>query len=296
MTRLWWACVAVVLWLVPTPAAQRQVPIFSAAATGVRVDVLVTERNVPVRGLTAADFTLSDNGVSQEIDVVESSDVPINVVLAFDGSGSTEGRRIADLVEAGRALIGGLKPIDRIALTTFNHAVAPRVPLTSDFSQVATALGRLEPSGQTAILDGVHAAIMTTQAEAGRSLVIVCTDGRDTISWLQADEVAEVAKRSNAVIYGVAAGGARQWADLRDLTELTGGHTIEIEKSGDFRAEILRVLQEFRSRYVLTFTPRGVPAGGFHQLEVKVRREGLRVRARPGYVSSAPRRDPEGHP
>lgn len=283
-----------ILWLVPVPAAPRQVPLFSARATGVRVDVLVTERNVPVRGLMAADFELRDNGVGQAIDVVESSDVPINVVLAFDASGSTEGRRIGDLVEAGRALIAGLKPHDRIALTTFNHAVAARVPLTSDFAQVDRALGSLEPSGQTAILDGIHAAIMTTQAEAGRSLVIVCTDGRDTLSWLQADEVAEIAKRSNAVIYGVAAGGARQWSDLKDLTELTGGHTIEIEKSSGFRAELMRVLEEFRSRYVLTFTPRGVPAGGFHQLEVKARRAGLRVRARPGYVSSSPGRDPEG--
>lgn len=282
-----------VLWLVPAPVAQRQVPLFSARATGVRVDVLVTERNVPVRGLMAADFELRDNGVSQRIDVVESSDVPINVVLAFDGSGSTEGRRINDLVEAGHALIAGLKPNDRIALTTFNHAVAPRVPLTSEFSQVAQALARIEPRGQTAILDGIHAAIMTTQAEAGRSLVIVCTDGRDTQSWLQADEVSEVAKRSNAVIYAVAAGGARRWSDLNDLTALTGGHTIEIEKRSDFRAELLRVLDEFRSRYVLTFTPRGVPVGGFHQLEVKVRRGGMRVRARPGYVSSSPGRDLE---
>lgn len=122
MTRLWWACVAVVLSLGPGPAAQRQVPLFSAAA----------------------------------------------IVLAFDGSGSTEGRNISDLVEAGHALIAGLKPNDRIALTTFNHAVAPRVSLTSEFSQVAQALERIEPRGQTAILDGIHSAIMTTQAEAGR--------------------------------------------------------------------------------------------------------------------------------
>jgi Ca-activated chloride channel family protein len=287
MNRLMWGSVAAILWFVPVTSAQRQAPTFTAAATGVRVDVLVTERNLPVGGLTAADFVLSDNGVIQKIDVVESSDTPINVVLAFDGSGSTTGRRIADLAEAGRALIAGLKPHDRIALTTFNHAVAPRVPLTSDFAQVSRAFESLDPSGQTAILDGIHAALMTTQAEAGRSLVIVCSDGRDTLSWLQVDEVSEVARRSNAVIYGVAAGSARQWADLKDLTELTGGKTIEIEKSSDFRAEILRVLEEFRSRYVLTFTPQGVVAGGFHTLEVKTRRGGMRVRARPGYVSSA---------
>jgi VWFA-related protein len=290
VTQFWCACAAAVLAFTPAPAARQQAPVFSAAATGVRVDVLVTDRNVPVRGLTPADFALTDNGVAQRIDVVESSDLPINVVLAFDSSGSTEGSRLADLAEAGRALIAGLKAHDRIALTTFNHAVAPRVPLTSDFTQVALALQRVEPSGQTAIFDAVHAAIMTTQAEAGRSLVIVCTDGRDTQSWLQVDEVSEVARRSNAVIYGVAAGGARRWSDLKDLTDVTGGHTIEIARSSDFRAELLRVLAEFRSRYVLTYTPQGVPAGGFHPLEVKVRRQGLRVRARPGYVSRPARR------
>ena len=191
-----------------------------------------------------------------------------------------------DLVDAGNALIAGLKPLDRIALTTFNHAVAPRVPLTLDVMQVGRALRAVDPHGQSAILDGIHTALMTTQQEPGRSLVIVCTDGQDTHSWLQMDEVAEVARRSNAVVYAVAAGSARRWTDLNDLTELTGGHTIGIERSSDFRAELVRVLEEFRSRYVLTFTPRGVKAGGFHTLEVKVRRSGLKVRARPGYVSS----------
>ena len=288
-TRLCLGCAALVLWLAPAPEAQRQVPLFTAAATGVRVDALVIERNVPVRGLTAADFELRDNGVLQMIDVVESTDVPINVVLAFDGSGSTEGKRISDLIEAGDALITGLTPNDRVALTTFNHAVAPRVPLTSDFSRVGFALRMIDPHGQTAILDGIHAALMTTQREAGRSLVIVCTDGRDTQSWLQLDEVIEVARRSNAVIYAVAAGNDRRWSGLSDLTELTGGHLIEIERSSGFREELVRVLQEFRSRYVLTFTPNGVAAGGFHTLEVKVRRNGPKVRARPGYVSSARR-------
>lgn len=292
MTRLWIGCLGVVLWLAPTPTAPQQAPVFSARATGVRVDALVTERNVPVRGLTAADFELRDNGVLQDIDIVESSDVPLNVVLAFDGSASTGGRRISDLVDAGNALIAGLKPQDRIALITFNHAVAPRVPLTSDVTRVGQAMRDIDPRGQSAILDGIHTALMTTQREAGRSLVIVCTDGQDTQSWLQVDEVTEAARRSNAVIYAVAAGAAQRWSELRDLTELTGGHTIGIERSSDFRQELVRVLDEFRSRYVLTFTPRGVKAGGFHTLEVKVRRSSLKVRFRPGYVSSVPKGRP----
>jgi VWFA-related protein len=278
------AAVVVACVLAASPAAQ-QMPRFTAAATGVRVDVLVTERNRPMPGLTVADFELRDNGVLQDIDIVESSDGPINVVLAFDVSGSTTGGTLPDLIEAGRALVTGLRDRDRVALVTFDHAVAQRVPLTSDFTEVERTLAMLQPFGQTSIFDGIHTALLTTQAEAGRSLVIVFTDGRDTQSWLAADEVTDVARRSNAVVYAVAADSARQWTELDDITRTTGGHTIEIEKRENFRAEIVRVLEEFRSRYVITFAPRGVEAGGFHTLDVKVRREGLRVRARPGYIS-----------
>jgi Ca-activated chloride channel family protein len=270
------------------PAAQDQKPIFTTGTTGVRVDVLVLDHNVPVAGLAAADFDLKDNGVTQIVTVVESSDVPINVVLAFDTSGSTEGKRLTDLTDAARALVSGLKPHDRVALTTFNHAVVERVPLTFDFARIVNTLAAVAPSGETAIMDGIHSALMTTQAEAGRSLVIVCTDGRDTQSWLQGDEVAEVAKRSNAVIYAVAAGAARRWADMKTLTDITGGHMIEIEKSSDFRAQLVHVIEEFRSRYVLAFTPTGVATAGLHRLDVKVvGHGGVTVKARTTYISGA---------
>ena len=94
---------------------------------------------IPVAGLTAADFELRDNGVVQTIDVVDTSDIPINAVLALDTSASTEGQRQKDLIAASQALLDGLKPIDRAALTTFSHAVAPRIALTSDLSAVEAA-------------------------------------------------------------------------------------------------------------------------------------------------------------
>ncbi len=258
---------------------------FTSRATGVRVDALVLQGNKPVGGLTAADFEVRDNGVLQTIDALESNDVPINALLALDTSGSVDGRRLSDLIEAGRTLIDGLAPSDRGALTTFNQAVTRRVSLTSDVASLKAALNQIVPSGATAIMDGVYVALVSTLAEPGRSLVVVCTDGRDTASWLDADEVIETAKRSNAVIYAVAAGAAGRESDLKSLVTLTGGQLIEVEKSSDYTAQLRRILTEFRSRYVLSYTPTGVVSGGFHRLDVKVRRGGTTVKARQGYIS-----------
>ncbi len=260
---------------------------FTSRATGVRVDALVLQGNKPVAGLTVADFEVRDNGVLQSIELMESSDVPVNVILALDTSGSTEGRRLADLLDAGRTLFDGLAPRDRGALTTFDDAVTPRVGLTSDVGALRTALNQIVPSGRTSLMDGLYVALTTTLAEPGRSLVVVCTDGRDTASWLEPDEVAETAKRSSAVIYAVVAGNAGRESDLKELTALTGGHLIEAEKKGGYSAQLQQILGEFRSRYVLSFVPTGVAVGGFHRLDVKVRRNGTTVKARQGYISGS---------
>jgi VWFA-related protein len=291
MTR--WLAVAMVtlpaqLLSGPTHGSQR--PSFSSRTLGVRVDVLVTDGRNAVGGLTAADFELRDNGVVQTIELVDAAEVPVNAVLALDTSASTTGKRQADLIAASQALLDGLKPADRAALTTFSHAVAPRIPLTSDLSAVRAELLRITPSGKTSIMDGVYVALTTTLEQPGRSLVVVCTDGSDTSSWLQPDEVLESAKRANAVIYAVTAADARRLSSLEDLTGATGGHMLRVASSADLRGAFQNILQDFRSRYILAYTPNGVPSGGFHRLDVRVTRRGLSVKARPGYIGVEPTR------
>jgi VWFA-related protein len=265
-----------------------QRPSFSSRTLGVRVDVLVTDGRNPVAGLTAPDFELRDNGVLQTINVIDGSDVPVNAVLALDTSASIAGKRQADLTAASQAFLDGLQAADRAALTTFSHAVAPRIRLTSDLSTVRAELVRIVPFGRTAILDGVYVALTATLEEPGRSLVVVCTDGSDTSSWLQADEVLESAKRSSAVIYAVTAADARRSEALDDLTDATGGQVLQVKSSADLRGAFQRILKDFRSRYILTYSPDGVPTSGFHRLDVRVKRRGLNVKARQGYIGVGP--------
>ncbi len=281
--------IALALAILPTlllsgPVLASQQSSFRSSALGVRVDVLVTDGHKPAGGLAAPDFDVRDNGVAQTVELVDAADVPLNVVLALDTSASTTGTRQTDLIAASQALLDGLKPADRAALTTFSHAVAPGMALTSDLSSVRGELLRLSPSGRTAVMDGVYVALTTTLAQPGRSLVVVCTDGSDISSWLRPDEVIESAKRSNAVIYAVTSADAPRTSSLEDLTDATGGDVLRVTSSADLRVAFQKILQDFRSRYILAYSPTGVPLGGFHRLEVRVKRRGLTVKARPGYI------------
>jgi VWFA-related protein len=278
------AVVLAIAGLTTAAAAPQQAPLFTSRVQAVLVDALVTQNGRPVSGLTAADFEVRDNGVLQTIDLLDAANLPVNAVLALDTSASTAGARLRDLTAATDALLDGLRPVDRAALTTFSQVVSPRVPLTPDLSSIREALRSINPDGETAALDGIYAALTATLAETGRSLVVICTDGRDTRSWLDADELLAAARHANAVIDVVATGSARQWPVLRDLTDATGGQTIAVESSRQIRAQFESILREFRSRYVLTFVPVGVADGGFHRLDVRVRGGRLTVKARPGYI------------
>jgi len=265
-------------------SALLQQPSFRSSTLGVRVDVLVTEGRKPVAGLGASDFEVRDNGVLQSIQLVDVADVPLNVVLALDTSASTTGARLADLISASQALLDGLTTADRAALATFSHAVMPRIALTADLGTVRQELLRLTADGRTAVVDAAYVALTATLVQPGRSLVVVCTDGSDISSWLRPEDVIESAKRSNAVFYGVASANARRSATLEELSDATGGNVLRVSSAADLRGSFEKILQEFRSRYVLAYVPTGVPPGGFHRLDVRVKRRGLTIKARPGYI------------
>ena len=281
------AAVAAGLLLSASPHALQR---FSSGTLAVRVDVLVTEGGRPVGGLTAKDFELRDNGVLQTLDVVDGAEVPINAVLALDTSLSTTGKRQFDLMRASEALLARLKSSDRAALATFNHAAVPTVPLTPDFGAIRASLQSITPSGETSVMDGAYVALTATLGQSGRSLVLVCTDGFDTWSWLRPDDVLEAARRASVVIYGVTSSDARRDAGLKAITDATGGHILPVRSSAELTAAFQKILEDFRNRYILAYSPAGVTPDGFHTLDVRVKRPGVSVKARPGYTGIAQRR------
>jgi VWFA-related protein len=274
-----------VLWVAITPASA-QTPAFSSRVEAVRVDVLVSDGGRIVRGLQASDFEVLDNGVLQDVDLVTFERLPLNVVMVLDMSDSVAGERLEHLRAAGLTLLDQLAPDDEAGLVTFSHAVRVHAPLTTDRTAVRAALNRAKGLGQTAVVDATHTGIVLGESGVGRSLLIVFSDGVDTSSWLPAESVLETARRTDAVAYFVSPVERGKTTTFnRELTSLTGGSLIEIATTRDLSATFLRILEEFRQRYVVSYTPRGVSRDGWHRLEVRLKGRRATVRARPGYLA-----------
>jgi VWFA-related protein len=262
-----------------------QQPVFSSRVEMVRVDVLVTKDGHPVTDLRPEDFEVSDNGVLQQVTLVSLEEAPLDVVLTVDLSASVDGERLGHLRAAGRTLLDGLRPGDQAALIAFNHAVSRLRDLTSSVGEVRAALDRAAPAGGTALIDATFAGVVTGESdEARRGLVVIFSDGVDTSSWLEEDQVIESARRSRAIVYAVAVAQQRGGPPfLRDVSAVTGGRLLEVERTADLAGAFVAVLDEFRQRYLLSYAPRGVDAPGWHELDVRVRRDDTTVRARAGY-------------
>ena len=272
---------AAVAWAHPVSS---QTPVFRTGIVNVRVDALVTESGHPARGLTATDFEVFDSGVRQRVEHAALDTLPIDLVLAFDVSGSVAGDVLNGLRTAGTAAVAALRSGDRAALVTFNHRVGLALPLIAETSAVQPALAAMEADGGTSLVDAVYSALWVSDASQARGVAIVFSDGVDTSSWLPEARVVDTARRRDVVVYGVRTRRASKSAFLDNVTEATGGRMFDVTFER-LEATFETILQEFRDRYVLSYSPTGVVAGGWHSLDVRVRGHRATVKARPGYLA-----------
>lgn len=283
MMRSWSvsALIFILGWAAPAAA---QVPTISVKTEEVRVDVLVTDHGKPVHGLRAGDFAVFDNGMPQKLNFASQERIPFNTVLVLDMSESVAGDRLLHLRRAGRMLLGELKENEYAALVTFSHAVSINAKLTSDLELVKMQLDQVKPFGNTSVIDAGYTGLLLAESRPGRPLIIIFSDGLDTSSWLTADAVLDIAKNSDAVVYAVSSGKHPKMTFLQDLTQFTGGVLFKVESTNNLDQIFINILEEFRQRYLLTYSPAGALSKGWHKLEVRLRDPKFTVKSRPGFL------------
>ena len=282
---------ALALTLLLGGAVSGQAPAFRTTAEIVRVDVAATRKGAPVLGLKASDFVVLDNGIRQDVDTVTlESNIPLEVALVLDTSGSVSGVRLSNLITACTILLSALKPADRVAVVAFSESVRSTGGWTNDFAGVARALKTLRGSGQTALRDAVEFALALPRTPSARGLMMVFSDGVDNISWLTDEEATDSAKRADMVAHAVTVSSS--WIDtatfLDQLTKATGGTMWRAGSDSDLQKRFRQALDEMRSRYLVSYTPRGVSERGWHDLRVTLQTGKADILARPGYFSSSP--------
>ena len=270
-------------------SAQQAPTTFRSGVEVVRVPVSVTVGNRPVLGLTSSDFTLQDNGVAQEFTCAAAESLAVDVTLVVDTSGSVKGKALEQFNADVQRIAESLQPNDRLRLITFAGDATDVSGLQT--GGVPFPLERITAGGATSLYNALAAALISFPQSDRSQLVFGFSDGVDNMSFLDASGLASLAGYSHAVLYltlvsplrptvnlpGQGTGrfvpyiGGPNLRLLNEAANRTGGAVYQRSAGTSLSALFEQALDEFRSSYVLTFTPKRVKAEGWHTLTVRLK-------------------------
>jgi Ca-activated chloride channel homolog len=262
---------------------------FTSGVNLVEVYATVTDRlGAPIRGLTASDFTVADDGAPQRITAFAAGEFPLSVAIGLDRSFSMAGRtnRLAVARSAARTFIGQLRPADQVMVIAIGTDTEVVAPLSTDHGAALAAIDRIDAWGTTPLYDATLAALDAVQSATGRRALVLLSDGTDRYSDTAAADLVDRARRRDVLIYPIALGASRPPV-FAELAAATGGRSVFAPEPRDLVTHVTAIAQELRLQYLLGYVPArtATTGAGWHTIEVTVDRPGARVRARDGYVS-----------
>jgi len=286
---------AIASLVIASSAAQEK---FKSGTLTVPLYVTVTdEEKRLVPDLERADFEVYDNGKLQPLTLFENKSVAIAAVVMLDSSGSMT--LILDRVKEGaEQFLMRLLPEDTGRVGAFNDKIQflPQDEFTSDRDVLIRSLKELDFGYPTRLWDAVDESIRRLESVPQRKVILVFTDGADTASRRDLDDVMQQARLKEIMVYAIgietriSPNGQTQRSSpdrgLKKLAEETGGGFLLLKKEDELGPTFTRVAQELHSQYVLGFSPATLD-GKVHKLEVKLKKPALNARARKTYVAAA---------
>jgi Ca-activated chloride channel family protein len=265
--------------------------------------VTASREDRPVLDLGRTDFQVFDNGVEQEIVTFEHGDVPMTIAMLVDVSESMRGEQLQVALDAARGFLSRLTPLDEALVMTFSDRTHRVTTSSSEIGGLAAALENLQSGGGTSLNDNLYLALRLLDRRQGRPVIIVLSDGADTLSFLTMEEVLWKARRSNAVIYRIhlhpsgirSVPLATSWRSTESHADEVGGLEAAVADSGGRVTALARlgeleqalddVLQELRQQYVVGYYPTALKGDGtWRPVRVEVSAPGIDIRTRAGYV------------
>lgn len=288
-------------------------PTFRSGVELVRIPVNVersADAAIPPDSLTAASFTVLEDGVPQQVSLFERESLPLRLCIVLDISHSMMDPRAARLSTGayGHA-ITALGAADEVAVITF-AMTSSRVMSWTPAAKAASMPLRLRTDGGTAILDAVKRAMKELDtSKPGRPVILVITDGGENASFTGLGELVRSRIQSEAQIHGFQIAGAPTVTPTsvtgrrRPLTDSqTGVKTIDvlpkvvsdgggvihnINTDLDVPAATKKLFDEIRNQYTLGYTPAKPFDGKYRRVKVEMKAPGYSVRHRSGYLAVA---------
>ncbi len=257
----------------------------------VLVPVSVTDTlHHPVMGLTKQNFELFEGNDPQPIKYFYQQDEPISVALVLDLSGSMD-KQMDQVREAVNQFFANANPLDDYTVITVSSRPEVLARGTRSLEEIQVALENAKGEGYTALLDSIHLAVTAMKtARWERRVLLIVSDGMDNVSRRRLKDVASVVEESDMDAYAL---GIRDEAPpiigaftermdkklLMKITDVTGGHTVVVEKMGQLPGFAAKLSQEMRSQYVLGYRPPdGARERKWRKIQVKVNAPETQVR------------------
>ena len=248
----------------------------------VNVFVTVTDRNgAPIGGLTKDNFILKEDDREQQIKVFDKeSALPLSIALEIDTSLSTRHDLPLEQASAKRFAHEILRPIDGLSVYAFSEVVNQITPgYTADLKRIDESIDHMRLGAATALYDAIFLASRALDHRKGRKVIVLITDGGDTISKVDYKEAVRASIEAEAIVYSIivvpieSSAGRETGGEhaLIQLSEDTGGKYYYATSISQLDEAFHKISDELRTQYLLAYYPlQQTSFSEFRRIEVKV--------------------------
>jgi Ca-activated chloride channel family protein len=267
----------------------------------VNVYVTVTDAHgAPVAGLKKENFSVQEDGRDQTISVFDKeSAVPLSIALAIDTSLSTRHDLPLEQASAKRFAHAILRPVDALSVFAFSETVLQSTSYTPDLKRIDEGIDHIRLGAATALYDAVYLASRSLDRRQGRKVMVLITDGGDTVSKIDYKEAARAAEEAEALVYSIIvvpienSAGRETGGEhaLIQLSEDTGGKYYYATSMAQLDDAFRKISDELRTQYLLAYYPsQRLSNSQFRRIQVAVRglaeASSYRARHRAGYYTT----------